>query len=184
MPVLYPEGGQGLGSIAVNCSGLGSAWAGPHSNSVSWELGVSRDQPHKSLGCGPWPGPLGPEPAARTGWVSSSTLSLSLSFPACGAGAVPSSEALAQEPHKESWLGPGEPKCSSHRRPKGRATASGRYTRWAGGLPAGGTRMECRSVPAGSLRGLHSPSLWAPRPRHPMGGEGQWGHHGGCSSGP
>lgn len=42
------------------------------------------------------------------------------------------------------------PRYSSHRRLEGRATASGRYPRLAGGLPVGGTWREHPSVLAGS----------------------------------
>lgn len=47
-----------------------------------------------------------------------------------------------QMPCRWSQLGLGVPPYSSHRRPAGRATASGRYPRGAGGLPAGRTQRE------------------------------------------
>lgn len=61
-------------------------------------------------------------------------------FPVCGAGEAPSLEAMAQAPWEQYRPGPWVPQYSSHRRPEGRATASGRHPGWAGGLPVGGRR--------------------------------------------
>lgn len=107
------------------------------------------------------------------------TPSTSPSFPACGAGTALCSELIVQVPREQSPPGTRVPQYSSHRRLEGRATASGRYPRWAGGLPAGGTWRQHPSVLAGShahdcpgsLPGLDSPSLWAQDSYHPFG----WG---------
>ena len=104
----------------------------PHSSSVSWELDVGGDQPCGPLECRTW------------------TPATSPRFPARGAGAAPSSEAIVRVSQEQSWLSPGVPQYSSHRRPEGRATESGRYPRWAGGLPVGRTWREHPSVPPGS----------------------------------
>ena len=58
-------------------------------------------------------------------------------------------------------LGPGVLQYSSHRRPDSRATASGRYPRWAGGLPVGGTWKEHPSVQLGAPRLSCIPQAWA-----------------------
>lgn len=59
---------------------------GPHSTSMSWELGVSGDQPRRPLGRGTWLGPLGLEPVP--GQVSSSTYQPQLPCVWCWACAV------------------------------------------------------------------------------------------------
>lgn len=113
------------------------------------------------------------------GLGSRPTPSTSPSFPACGAGTSLCSEAIVQVPHEQSPLSPRVPQYSSHRRLEGRATASGRYPRGAGGLPVGGTWREHPLVLAGShaqdcpgsLGGLDSPSLWAQDSYQPFGWE-------------
>lgn len=86
-------------------------------------------------------------------------------FPACGAGEAPSLEAVVQVPWEQSRPGPRVPQYSSHRRPEGRAMASGRHPGWAGGLPVGGRRGS-------TVRSAGGPGLAAPRgsgSRHPCG---------------
>lgn len=171
LPSSIPRETRGLEQHQRFGAGLGVG-PGPHSSSVSWELGVGGDQGlwgDPGCGGGPWP----PPPTSP-------------GFPARGAGAAPSSEAIVREP--QSCLGPGVLQYSSHRMPEGRATARRRYPRWGGGLPVGRTWREHPSVPAGSRPWAVPPS---PRPGHPLKApstpaarEGQQGSPCSCSPGP
>lgn len=121
----------------------------------------------------PWAWGLRPGP----GWHPAPPTSPD--FPACGASTVLSSGAAVQAPCEQPPKGSRLPQYSSHRRLEGRATASGRHLRWAGGLPVGGSWRIRPSVLAGSHAQDCPVSFWAATPSglqghtSPVGGKGR-----------